>query len=72
MKVDAYGYFLNIKENRKFNDYINEYPNSNFKDYIMKKYNAKYVGGTGIHDVGYFVFENKHDALIFMLKYSSI
>jgi hypothetical protein len=73
IKVTSGRYFADVQENQNLNRYLKENPESDsiFRDYIKQKFGATFVYEVDFAEgsVGYFLFENERDAIMFILRF---
>lgn len=77
IKVLPGRYFASVEENIALNQYIREkfgedsFPEDAVDMYFKEKYNCVYVPGKPFSfDLGYFLFEDSKDAIMFILRWS--
>lgn len=73
IKVTSGRYFADVQENQNLNRYLKENPESDsiFRDYIKENFGATFVFDVDLAEssVGYFLFENERDAIMFILRF---
>lgn len=71
IKIVSQTYFSDFQEVHNLNQHLRENPESKdiFLDYIKKNFNATYKHPSYWGEIGYFLFEDERDAIMFTLRW---